>query len=176
MTKNMLLSKTCSIYASDLHFATMLFPFINKEIEKNTTIRTILEKDEEENIEKIIKSIGLNSEAKEKMRKIDWKGSNINKIRQNFKLLEEDIKNKRNVDVIVLGRNIFIQKVNKAIDLWSKNNIEKLEESKVKLNIINCFSLEENKQVSNIMDSHEYILRTAGLEETLVEEELLKAN
>ena len=86
------------------------------------------------------------------------------------------INNKRNVDVIVLGRNIFIQKVNKAIDLWSKNNIEKLEESKVKLNIINCFSLEENKQVSNIMDSHEYILRTAGLEETLVEEELLKAN
>ena len=108
MTENMLLSKTCSIYASDLHFATMIFPYINKEIEKNTTIRTILEKDEQENIEKIIKSIGLNSEAKEKMRKIDWKGSNINKIRQNFKLLEEDIKNKRNVDVLNCTSTYYI--------------------------------------------------------------------
>ena len=54
MKEKMLLKKICSVYANDLHFATMVFPFIHKEVESNTTIRTILEKDEEENIEKIL--------------------------------------------------------------------------------------------------------------------------
>ena len=176
MKENMLLKKTCSIYASDLHFATMLFPFIHKELENNTTIRTILEKDEQENIEKILENIGLNSNIKNEIRKIDWNTTNINKIKDNFTLLEKDIKENKNVDIIVLGRNIFIQKVNKAIDLWVKNNMEMLEKANQILNIINCFSFEENKQIETIMDSHEYILKTAGLEELEGKEELLKAN
>jgi len=176
MKENMLLKKICSIYANDLHFATTIFPFINKELEKDTTIRTILEKDEQENIEKILENIGLNSEVKEEIRKIDWKGTNIKKIRNNFKLLEEDIKDKKRIDIIVSGSNIFIGKVNQAIDLWVKNNIESIEESGTKLNIVNCFSFEENKKINNIMDSHEYILKTSGLEEILGKQELLKAN
>ena len=176
MKESMLLKKICSIYANDLHFATMIFPFIHKEIEQNTTIRTILEKDEEENIEKILKNIGLNSEIKEEIKKIDWKNTNINKIRKNFKLLEEDIKSKKRIDIIVSGRNIFIEKVNQAIDLWIKNNIENLEKSSVELKIINCFYFEENKNSDNIIDEHDYILRTSGLEEILGKEELLKAN
>lgn len=175
MKKGMLFKKICSIYANDLHFATMIFPFIHKEVENNTTIRTILENDEEENIEKILKNIGLNSEVKEEIKKIDWKNTNINKIRNNFKLLEEDITSKKRIDIIVSGRNIFIEKVNKAIDLWIKNNIESLEKSSIELKIINCFYFEENKNSDNIIDEHDYILRTSGLEEILGRE-LLKAN
>ena len=175
MKEKILLKKICSIYANDLHFATMIFPFIHKEIEENTIIRTILEKDEQENIEKILKNIGLNSEIKEEIKKIDWKNTNINKIRKNFKLLEEDIKSKKRIDIIVSGRNIFIEKVNKAIDLWIKNNIENLEKSSIELKIINCFYFEENKKSDNIIDEHDYILRTSGLEEILGRE-LLKAN
>jgi len=175
MKESMLLKKICSIYANDLHFATMIFPFIHKEIEQNTTIRTILEKNEEENIEKILKNIGLDSEIKEQIKKIDWKNTNINKIRKNFKLLEDDIISKKRIDVIVSGSNIFIEKVNKAIDLWIKNNIEKIEKFGIELKIINCFYFEENKNSNNIIDEHDYILRTSGLEEILGRE-LLKAN
>lgn len=175
MKESMLLKKICSIYANDLHFATMIFPFIHKEIEENTTIRTILEKNEEENIDKILKNVGLNSEIKEEIKKIDWRNTNINKIRKNFKLLEEDIINKKRIDIIVSGRNIFIEKVNQAIDLWIKNNIEKLEKTNIELKIINCFYFEENKNSDNIIDQHDYILRTSGLEEILGRE-LLKAN
>ena len=175
MKESMLLKKICSIYANDLHFATMIFPFIHKEIEENTTIRTILEKNEEENIDKILKNVGLNSEKKEEIKKIDWRNTNINKIRKNFKLLEEDIINKKRIDIIVSGRNIFIEKVNQAIDLWIKNNIEKLEKTNIELKIINCFYFEENKNSDNIIDQHDYILRTSGLEEILGRE-LLKAN
>ena len=176
MKENMLLKKICSVYANDLHFATLIFPFIHRELEKNTTIRTILEKDEQENIEKVLENIGLNSDLKEEIRKIDWKGTNINKIRENFKLLEKDVKDNKKIDIVVSGRNIFIQKVNKAIDLWVKNNIELLENKDTELNIINCFSFEENKNIDNIMNTHEYILKTAGLEEIIDREELLKAN
>lgn len=176
MKENMLLKKICSVYANDLHFATLIFPFIHRELEKNTTIRTILEKDEQENIEKVLENVGLNSDVKEEIRKIDWKGTNINKIRENFKLLEKDVKDNKKIDIVVSGRNIFIQKVNKAIDLWVKNNIDLLENKDTELNIINCFSFEENKNIDNIMNTHEYILKTAGLEEIMDREELLKAN
>ena len=171
----MLLKKICSVYANDLHFATMLFPFINKEIKQNTTIMTIFEKNQEENIEKILKNIGLNSEVKEEIKKIDWKSTNVNKIRRNFKLLEDNVVNDEKIDLIVAGRNIFIEKVNQAIDLWIKNNIDNLEKSGIEIKIINCFCFEENRNSDNIIDEHDYILRTSGLEEILGRE-LLKAN
>ncbi len=176
MKKNMFLKKICSIYANDLHFATMIFPFIHKELENNTMIITILEKDETKNIEKILENIGLNTQQKEEIRKIDWNATNINKIKSNLKLLEKDIKNNKKIDIIVCGRNIFIEKVNKVLDLWAKNNIQILEKTNQCLNIINCFSFEENKQIENIMDEHEYILKTAGIEEIVGTEELQKAN
>lgn len=176
MKKNMFLKKICSIYANDLHFATMIFPFIHKELENNTMIITILEKDETKNIEKILENIGLNTQQKEEIREIDWNATNINKIKSNLKLLEKDIKNSKKIDIIVCGRNIFIEKVNKVLDLWAKNNIQDLEKTNQCLNIINCFSFEENKQIENIMDEHEYILKTAGIEEIVGTEELQKAN
>ena len=176
MKDDMLLRKICSIHASDLHFATVIFPFIHKEIKNGTTIKTILENDVQENIEKILENIGLSSEMKDEIRNIDWQGTNINKIRKNFKLLEEEIKNKKKIDIIISGRNLFMQKVNQAIDLWVKNNIEKLQRVGTQLNIINCYSFDENKNANEIMDSHEYILKTVGLEEILGKEKLQKAN
>ena len=176
MREKLLLRKTCSIYASDLHFATIIFPFVSKEIESNTTIKTILERDEKENIEKIIENIGLNSQIKEKIKKIDWEASDITKIRKIFTILEEDIKVNKNVDLIVLGSNIFIEKVNKAIDIWVKNNIEKFQTDGMKLNIVNCFSVDENDKIDTILGSHDYMLKTSGIEELFEEQELLQAN
>ena len=34
MREKILLRKTCSVYANDLHFATVIFPFIAKEMEE----------------------------------------------------------------------------------------------------------------------------------------------
>ena len=91
-------------------------------------------------------------------------------------MLEEEIKLNKKIDIIILGSNIFIEKVNKALDLWVKNNMEKLEGKNIEINVINCFSFEENKKIDKILNSHNYILKTSGLEELIEEEELLKAN
>lgn len=176
MRERLLLRKTCSIHANDLHFATVIFPYVSKQIENGATVRTILERSEKENIEKIIKNVGLNSEVKKEIKRIDWEESDITKIRKTFKLLEEEIKLNNKIDVIILGTNTFIQKVNKALDLWVKNNMEKIETNNVEMNVINCFSFEENVGLDKILDSHDYILKTSGIEELLGEEELLKAN
>lgn len=175
MKEKILLRKTCSMYANDLHFATILFPYIVKEIENNATIKTILERNEKESIEKVIKNIGLNLETKQKAQEIDWQESDITKIRNNFENLKKEIKQNKKIDMVVLGSNIFIEKVNKAIDLWVKNNMDEVKENEVEINVINCFSFEENQKLDNILNTHDYILKTAGIEE-LAEEELLKAN
>ena len=176
MKERLLLRKTCSIHANDLHFATVVFPYVSKEVESGAMVKTILERNEKENIEKVIKNIGLNSEIKEKIQKIDWEESDITKIRKTFKVLEEEIKSNKKIDIIILGSNIFIQKVNKAVDLWVRNNMEKIGINNIEINIINCFSFEENEKLDKILDAHDYILKTSGIEEILGEEELLKAN
>lgn len=176
MKERLLLRKTCSIHANDLHFATVVFPYVSKQIESGSVVKTILERNEQENIEKVIENVGTNLEIKEKIKKIDWEESDITKIREIFKGLEEQIRINKKIDLIVLGSNIFINKVNKALDLWFKNHIEKIEKNSIEINIINCFSFEENNDIDEILNSHEYILKTAGIEEILGEEELLKAN
>lgn len=175
MKEKILLRKTCSIHANDLHFATVVFPYVSKQIELGAKVKTILERNEKESIEKIIKNVGIDSEIKNEIKKIDWGESDITKIRSVFKGLKKEIKTNKKIDIIVLGSNIFIQKVNKAIDLWVKNNMDEVAENKVELNIINCFSFEESKKIDNILSIHDYILKTSGIEE-LAEEELLQAN
>lgn len=175
MDGKFIIKKTCSIYASDLHFATMIFPFVCKELNNNTTIRTILEADIQPNILKIIENIGLNFTEKQKIKEIDWRQSSGKKIKSILELLEKDLKNEKNVDLVICGTNIFIDKVNKVIDLWVKNNIQKLEDSKCKTNIINCYSFEENKEIGELINSYDYILKTAGIEE-IFREELKEAN
>lgn len=177
MKEKMCITKTCSFYASDLHFTTIIFPFIHRELKRSTVIHTFFERNEQKNIEKIIKNIGFKEEEKEQIRKIDWKNSNIKKIREIFKKLEEEIMRNHKIDMIICGKNIFIEKVNKAIDLWTRNHKDILEKTHAEINVINCFSLEENYSVEDIIDSHEYILKTKGVEEIIkAESQLLKAN
>lgn len=175
MNNKLLLRKTCGIYASDTHFATMIFPFVIRQIKEKNKIVTIFEKDETEKIEKILENIGLETKIKQKIKNIDWSETNIKKIRKNFKIIENNIKKKSNTNILILGNRAFIKKINEIIDLWFKNNIEKIEVAKIKINIINCFSFYENKEIYSILNSHDYVLKTYGLEKIIVEE-FLKAN
>lgn len=177
MKEKMRFIKTCSFYASDLHFATVMFPFIHKELKNGTVIHTFLERNEENNIEKILKNIGFKAEEKEQIRKIDWKNTNIKKIRKILEQLEEELTRYQKINIILCGKNIFIEKLNRVIDLWIGNHMDILEEIHAEINVVNCFSLEENPCIENIIDSHEYILKTKGMEEIIrMENQLLKAN
>lgn len=176
MSKKILLRKTCNVYASDLHLATMIFPFIDKEIEKGAMIKPILEKDISNSIQKIIHNVGLDSETKNKIETIDWNQTNIEKIKQTLKQIESVFDTNKQIHIIVSGTNLFIEKVNKLVDLWAKMNLEKIEKSESVINIINCYSFEENEQIDSIIKKHDYILKTSGIQAIYEEESLKKAN
>lgn len=176
MSQKILLRKTYSVYASDLHLATMIFPFVDKEIEKGGIIKPILEKGISESIEKIINNIGLEVEMKEKIEKIDWSQTNIDKIKQTLKDIEKMLDKSNLIHIIVSGTNLFIEKVNKVIDLWAKMNFENIQESGSIINIINCYNFDENEEIENIIEKHEYVLKTTGIEEIYENNTLKKAN
>lgn len=176
MSKKILLRKTCNVYASDLHLATMIFPFIDKEIEKGAIIKPILEKDISNSIQKIIGNVGLDLETKNKIETIDWNQTNIEKIKQTLKQIEDILDENKQIHIIVSGSNLFIEKVNKLIDLWAKMNLEKIEKNQSGINIINCYSFEENEHIDSIIQKHDYILKTNGIESIYEEENLKKAN
>lgn len=176
MSKKILLRKTCSVYASDLHLVTMIFPFVDKEMENGAIIKPILERDISESIEKIINNVGIDLEMKEKIEKIDWTQTNIEKIKQILKDIEEMLDKLNSIHIIVSGTNLFIDKVNKVIDLWAKMNLEDIQKSESIINIINCYNFDENEEIDSIIEKHEYVLKTTGIEEIYEKNTLKKAN
>ena len=176
MSTKISLRKTYSVYASKMHLATMIFPFVKKELKNGSIIKQILEKDISEDIEQIIKNVAINLKLKEKINNLDWKQTDIEKIKNTLYDMEELIKENNNINIVVLGTNIFIEKVNELIDIWAKINLHELENNDVIINIINCYNFEENKEIENIKQKHEFILKTSGIEELYNNKLLKRAN
>ena len=176
MSKKILLRKTCSVYASDLHLATMIFPFVDKEMENGAIIKPILERDISEGIEKIINNIGIDLEMKAKIEKLDWSKTNIEKIKQTLENIENMLNKSNKIHIIISGSNLFIDKVNKLIDLWTKINLNEIEKNNNVINVVNCYNFDENDSINNILEKYEYVLKTTGIEEIYTKEKLKKAN
>lgn len=176
MNKKILLRKTCSVYASDLHLATMIFPFVDKEIQKGAIIKPILERNILENIEKIIKNVNINEEIKNKIQDIDWLQTDIDKIKNTLGDIEGLLHKNNTIHIIVSGTNLFIEKVNKLIDLWAKMNLGLIEKNSTIINIINCYNFSENDEFKEIIEKHDFMLRTTGIEALYEGEKLKKAN
>lgn len=176
MSKKILLKKTCSIYASDLHLATIIIPFISKEVSENAIVKTMLQNDIGTDIEKVISHACLNIKTEEKIKQIDWNKTNIEKIKQGLDEIEAELQNKTNVNIIVSGNNWFIDKVNQLIDVWVKVNLDYIEKNQKVVNVINCYHFEQNEQIDEIMKKHEYILKTTGLEDVFGKTLLKRAN
>lgn len=176
MSHKILLKKTCSIYASDLHLATIMFPYINKELREQAMVKTILENSIESSMEKVISHTTIHPETEEKIKQIDWKKTTIEKIKQTLNEIEKELKEKDKIDIIVSGSNFFIDKVNQLVDVWIKANLEEIQHDNKILNVVNCYHLKQNNEIEDIMHNHEYILRTAGIQEIFEKENLKKAN
>ncbi len=174
MKQKVFLRKTCSIYASDLHLATMIFPFISKELEKGSIVIPILEKDISNSMKMILNNVGTKSEIKEEIKEIDWTQTNIEKIENILENIEGQIKEIKQIHLIIAGTNLFIEKINKLLDLWIKARFSKLEENELNINIVNCYDFDKNNMINDIMKKHEYILKTSGIEKIYEEEEKLK--
>lgn len=151
--------KLCSFYVSDWHLITMLLPYINRKINEEEKIVTVLENDIKNNVEILAKKLNLKNE--EKILNINW-------CKENDKYLEikNCLKNNKESNIIILvnGTKEYIDEANKNIDKIIGENKERIEQKNIK--IINCYEIVEfNGSITEILDNHDKILNTSGEKE-----------
>lgn len=133
--------KLCCFYVNDIHFITMLLPYINERINEATEIITILETDMSGSANKVIANI--QGKKSDELLKIDWGRKKLNY------LYECDIKNKL---IIINGKDNFIREANNIIQ-------DRME----KCTILNCYEiLQGSNNLQLILDSHDKVVNTTG--------------
>ena len=154
------IEKLCSFYVSDWHLVTMILPYISCRADENVKIITILENDIEKNIQTLVEK--LNIKNKEKILNINWKNVKSEKYSDIEKRFEEEVNESKENSCIILvnGNRTYIEKNNE--------NIEKLlQKSKMNnVKIINFFEVTEfNKDITQILDTHDKVFNTSGEKE-----------
>lgn len=150
------ISKLCSFYVSDWHLITMLLPYINKKINEEVEIATVLEKDIQNNVKTLVEKLNLKNERK--ILEINWK----NKSKSIEDIIGDIIA--KEVLIIVNGSKEFIDNSNEEILNYLELNKEKFEKTSIK--IVDCYEIVEfNGSIVEILDNHDKILNTSGEKE-----------
>lgn len=152
------ITKFCSFYVSDWHMVTMLLPYINKKMNEQTKIVTILEKGIEQNIKTLVNKLNLKN--KEKILQLDWTSCNGKK----YTTISKKIENvgKGDILIIVNGEKNFIDKVNVHIQTY----LAKKKETIAEIKIVDCYDvIEFNDSIQEILEEHDKILNTSGEKE-----------
>ena len=141
--------KLCSFYVSDWHLITMLLPYINQKVNEEVEIATILEKDLNENVKKLVGRLNLNNE--EKILNLNW-----NKFKERGKIIYN--KDDKEKILIINGKREFVEKINRKIEKYFITH--KINGT---IKIINCFEITElSGSISEILDEHDKVFNTSG--------------
>ena len=157
------IQKTCGFYVSDFHLVTMLLPHIVTEIEKGTKIDAILNKNIKNEVKEVVSKLNINDIVKAKILNINWNKINNNDFNSIKFYMEEIVKNNNNIEIIVNGGRNDIDIINKNIEYWIDMNINRLEG--ININIISCYEVSEfNNNINNILNEHNYLINTSGIQ------------
>ena len=155
MKENKREEKICLFFASDYHFEMISLPYINESLKKNKDVVIMTENDLENSVNKVISSINLNEEEKNRLNKIDWKNDELNK----FKEVKNADKDGKELLIFVKGRENYINNMNKNIENWT--NLKNVE-------IVDCYDINEvQDDVSDIAKRYKKVLSTSGVEKLL---------
>ncbi len=153
--ENQNIEKLCSFYVSDWHLATMLLPYINRQVDENAKVITILEHDIQENIKTLVQKLNLKNEKE--ILEIRWTNINSKKYDDIQSLLKKEIKKSKENIILINGHRDYIKKNNANVEKWVKKSDFK------KIKIINFFEVTEfNNNIMEILDAHDRILNTSG--------------
>lgn len=151
--------RACGFYVSNMHFCTMILPYINKMNKEGVDFFTFFEFNLEENIKKILEGIIGTKNEKEQILKINW--SNFENIKySNIEKYLKKINNKNNI-ILVCGEEEYINTINELIEKYVKKNNKKYENVNIKL--INFYEVNNfNDNIKDILDKHDKIINTSG--------------
>lgn len=161
MKENSSTQKVCSFYVSNMHFATMILPFVNKQEEEKRKIVTFFENDFTTNIELVLSRIIISEERKKELLNINWKNTDIIKYINIEKILKTQL-NKNNENIIIVNGNTdYINNVNECIERYLEKNSKKIDVKNIK--IINFYEVGSfNENIKEILDKHDLIFNTSG--------------
>lgn len=137
------MDRICNLYIDKMHLSVTLFEYIKKEIAEGAKIIVVSQDD----IRKNIKSIKKKFEERKVCSKIDY----LNEISK--KTLEK----LDNVSVIIQGDADFVAKTE---ILFS----EMVTTNDIKINIVSCYNVMENIDVTKVVNKYDKILSTNGIE------------
>ena len=133
MKEKCVIKRSCSFYISDMHFATMLMPFIKKQVENKINVTTFLENNYSNNIELVLARMKLQEEQKKQILNINWKENKNNKYSNIDKLLKNNIlKGKENV-IIINGKKEYLEIINDMVRKFLDKNSKKYEDTREKV-------------------------------------------
>lgn len=145
-------TKLCSFYVSEWHLVTMLLPYLNRKINEQAKIATILEKSIKENVTTLVEKLNLKN--KDKIINLNWEQTE--KRKNVFTHLEE-----KEQIIIVNGTRKFIEAKNQKLEQYLETH-----HMKQNIKIINCYeAMELEGEISQILDEHDKILNTSGEKE-----------
>ena len=125
--------KVCSFYVSNMHFATMVLPYISKQIEAITNIITFFENNYTTNIELVLSRLTMKEESKKKLLEVNWKNTDAIKYMDIEKVLKHNyLKNHQNL-IIINGRDEYINMINNCINRYIEKNYKKIDTDKIKI-------------------------------------------
>ena len=141
------INKICNFYINEWHLVTAILPYVAKLVEEKEEIIVYCENSINQNIEIVLSRINIKEETKEKIKKINFGMSKVDKIEF-----------KKDLSIIVSGSEDYIKEINIEID----NNIKNSSKEK-KVRIINCYNISEKKiNIKRILKSYKTLLKTSG--------------
>ena len=142
-------------FASDYHFEMISLPYINESLKKNKDVVIMTENDLGNSVNKVISSINLNEEEKNRLNKIDWKNDELNK----FKEVKNADKDGKELLIFVKGRENYINNMNKNIENWT--NLKNVE-------IVDCYDINEvQNNAGEIAKQYDNVLFSSGVEKMI---------
>lgn len=161
MKENSSTQKVCSFYVSNMHFATMILPFANRQMTEQTNIVTFFENSFTTNIELVLSRLTIEEERKKELLNINWKNTNVSKYLNIEKILKNRLKKNDNNIIIVNGNEEYINMVNCCIERYLEKNHKRVEANNIK--IMNFYEVGTfNENIREILDKHEFVFNTAG--------------
>ena len=125
--------KVCSFYVSNMHFATMVLPYISKQIEAKTNVITFFENNYTTNIELVLSRLTMKEENKKKLLEVNWRNTDVIKYMDIEKIFKNRyLKNHQNL-IIINGRDEYINMINNCINRYIEKNYKKIDPDRIKI-------------------------------------------
>ena len=142
--------KACNFYVSEWHLFAALLPYVRDELQKHHKVIIISQDNLERGMKELVKKLGLKFENEKGLEEVSWLGDE-------FEM--EVISETDPVCIVVQGSYEFIEEINYYME-------QKIIPCYEYLTIINCFEVyHTSSMLYNILDKHDYVFNTAGLNE-----------